>query len=78
MKTMALSQFEATCQASVEKVCQTGQPVLLTKAGKTIAQILPPPPKTAQQSRFGCMRDTVEFIGDIVSPLPSQDWDALR
>jgi len=75
---MALAQFEASCHASLEKVRQTGQSILVTEAGKPVAQILPPPSEIRQESRFGCMRDTVEFIGDIVSPLPSEDWEALR
>lgn len=76
---MAISEFKATCLAILERVRQTGQPLLVTKRGKPIAQILPPPPaEPAKDSRFGCLRDTVESIGDIVSPLPPEDWEALR
>ncbi len=45
----------------------------------TIAQILPPPsPEAAAESRFGCMKGKIEFLGDIVEPLPEDDWEALR
>lgn len=34
--------------------------------------------KSEATSRFGCLRGTAEIVGDIVSPIPDQDWDALR
>lgn len=75
---MAISVFKATCLAVLEKVRQTGQPILVTKRGEPVAQVLPPPPAPATESRFGCMRDAIEIVGDIVQPLPKEDWEALR
>ncbi len=31
-----------------------------------------------KKSLFGCMRGTAEVLGDIVSPLPVEDWEVLR
>lgn len=31
-----------------------------------------------RKSLFGSMRGTAEIVGDIVGPLPAEDWDALR
>ncbi len=70
LESMAISHFKATCLAVLERVRRTGQPLLVTKRGKPIARILPPPPPAeARESRFGCMRDKIEFLGDIVEPL---------
>lgn len=33
---------------------------------------------TPRKSLFGCMRGTAEIVGDLVDPLPAEDWDALR
>ncbi len=76
---MAISQFKATCLAVLERVRQTGQPLLVTRRGKPIARIMPPPPpEQARDSRFGCMKHKIEFQGDIVGPLPDEDWEVLR
>jgi prevent-host-death family protein len=79
IERMAISHFKATCLAVLERVRRTGQPLLVTKRGKPVAQIGPPPPLTAAaESRFGCMRGKIEFLGDIVEPLPEEEWEALR
>ncbi len=31
-----------------------------------------------KKSLFGSMRGTAEVLGDIVSPLPEEDWEVLR
>lgn len=79
MESIAISQFKATCLSLLEQVRQTGQPLLVTKRGKPIAQILPPPPPApAKKSAFGAMRGTAEILGDIVSPIATEDWEVLK
>lgn len=79
MEAIAISKFKAACPGLLERVCKTGEPVLVTKRGKPIAQILPPPPQEpAKKSAFGCMRGTSEQLGDIVGPLSAEDWEVLR
>ncbi len=78
METIAISQFKATCLAIIERIRKTGQPVLVTRRGVPVAQVLPPPPPAPpKSSKFGCMRGTAEQVGDIVSPLPREDWGSL-
>ncbi len=36
------------------------------------------PAEPNKKSLFGCMRGTAEVLGDIVSPLPVEDWEVLR
>lgn len=79
MDSMAISHFKARCLAVLERVRKTGQPILVTRRGEPVAQVLPPPsPMAAEESRFGCMREEIEIVGDIVGPLPQEDWEALR
>ncbi len=42
-ETIMISKFKATCLAVLNKVKQTGQPVLVTRRGEPIALIEPPP-----------------------------------
>jgi len=42
METVAISEFKATCLALLERVKNTREPILITKKGKPIAQVLPP------------------------------------
>lgn len=78
--TLPISKFKATCLAALERVRKTGRPLIVTKRGVPIAQVLPPPPpEPAAKSAFGSMRDVTETIGDIVSPaVEPEEWEALR
>lgn len=79
MDTITVSKFKATCLAVLEKVRRTGEPILVTKRGKPLAKVAPPPaPSLTEQSGFGCMAATAEIVGDIVAPLTEEDWEVLR
>ena len=76
---MAISKFKAKCLAIIERVRKTGEPVLITRRGEPVAQVVPPPPPEPKvKSAFGSMRGTVREIGDITEPLPPEDWEVLR
>jgi prevent-host-death family protein len=77
VETVAVSKFKATCLARLERVRRTGRPLLITKRGVPIAQVLPPPTIPAGDSRFGAMAGTAVDTGDIVSPIEDADWEAL-
>jgi len=79
MQKMAISHFKATCLAVLERVRRTGRPVLVTKRGAAVAQVVPPPsPERPTKSAFGCMAGTAREVGDVLEPLPEKDWEALR
>ncbi len=78
MATVAISKFKATCLALLERVRRTGEPILVTKRGVPIAQVVPPPPQTSAASAFGALAGTAEEVEDILEPLPPEDWEALR
>ena len=76
---MAISKFKATCLSVVEKVRKTRTPILITRHGVPVAQIMPPQPAEQQKSWLGGLAGTVQIHGDIVGPLTTEsDWDALK
>lgn len=76
---MAISEFKARCLAVIERVRRTGEPVLVTKRGVPVAQVVPPPPPEPTGDRtFGCMKGTAREVGDLLEPLPLEDWEVLR
>jgi antitoxin (DNA-binding transcriptional repressor) of toxin-antitoxin stability system len=76
VEEIAISKFKATCLAVLEKVKQTGQPVLVTRFGHPVAQINPPA-AAKRAPKFGTAVGTAEIIGDIVGPITDiSDWDA--
>ena len=78
METISISKFKATCLEVLRKVKLTGQPILVTKHGEPVAEIIPPSPHPKRKSWPGFMQGTVTIHGDIVSPIAEEDWEALR
>jgi prevent-host-death family protein len=76
MEEIAISKFKATCLAVLAKVNKTGQPILVTRFGQPVAQIVAPGP-TNSARKFGTAAGTAEILGDIVGPITDiSDWDA--
>jgi prevent-host-death family protein len=77
MQTIGASEFKAKCLALLDRVAETGEPLVVLKRGKPVARVVPAVveedlPQTG-------LKGTVEVLGDIVSPaLPESDWDALE
>lgn len=79
IETVTASKFKATCLALLEKVKRTGQPILVTRRGEPLAQVLPPPAPPKRMPWLGSFRSSGKIIGDILSPaLAESDWEALR
>jgi prevent-host-death family protein len=78
MKEVAISEFKAKCLALLEQVQKTRKPILITRFGKPVAEVVPPSP-TIRKDWMGSMKDAIEIVGDIVSPATEEsDWEALR
>jgi prevent-host-death family protein len=75
MKTIKASEFKARCLQLMDEVAKSGEPLLITKNGKPVSQLVPYRPKPS--TLFGAMKGTVTIQGDILSPL-YEDWEALR
>ena len=75
MKTMAITEFKAHALQVLGEVAETREPVLVTKRGKPLAEIIPFAEKKPSP---GKLADTLVFENDIVSPLGEEDWHACR
>lgn len=79
MEGIAISKFKATCLGVLERVRRTGKPVLVTKFGDPVAQVVPPPPAPRPKRWLGDLAGTGRILGDIIAPASDeQDWEALR
>jgi prevent-host-death family protein len=78
MHTVAIGKFKQTCLRLLEEVRQTGRPILITKRGRAVAQVIPPS-RSLRGSFAGAMRNRGTILGDIVGPASSRgDWKALK
>jgi prevent-host-death family protein len=76
---MPISRFKATCLAAIERVRRTGRPLLITKRGVPVAQVMPPPAvERGAASTFGALASSVAVVGDLIEPLGEDEWEALR
>ena len=79
MESIAISEFEATCLAVLERVRRTKKPVLITRFGQPVAEVVPPSVPPRPKSWIGSMAGTGKIVGDIVSPISKKrDWEAAR
>ncbi len=79
MDRIPISKFKAGCLAILERVRRSRRPVLVTRFGEPVAEIVPPSPKARPKDWLGCMRREGRIVGDIVSPaIGRSEWEALR
>ena len=56
---------------------RTREPVTITKKGKPVAKLVPADGQP--EDVFGCLKDEIEIVGDILSPLDQpEDGEVLR
>ncbi|MYA87341.1 MAG: type II toxin-antitoxin system Phd/YefM family antitoxin [Boseongicola sp. SB0662_bin_57] len=78
MEEIQISKFKATCLAVLDRVGRMRKPVLITRFGKPVAQILPPPPSPAGEW-LGAMQDDGEIRDDLIAPAADlAEWNVLR
>jgi prevent-host-death family protein len=74
MKQMPAGEFKAQCLSIMDQVQKTREPVLITKHGKPVAQLVPAP--GSADDIFGYMKGKVEILGNIIDPaFPIEEWD---
>ena len=69
------SEFKAKCLALMDEVARTGTPVVITKNGKAVAELVPHRPR--KRSARGILKDDLFITGDIISPI-DVEWDVLK
>lgn len=78
LESISISQFKATCLAVLERVRRTGRPVLVTRRGEPIAEVLPPSPRARPDRWLGRLEGRARIVGDIVAPASDErDWEVL-
>ena len=68
-------EFKSKCLRIMDKVKRTKKRIIITKRNKPVAQLLPIEEKKILA--YGCMKGTVEILGDIISSI-DEFWDADR
>ena len=72
--TIPAGEFKAKCLKLLDKVAEDRQPLIITKHGRPVAQLVPVP---AKRNIIGAMRGSVLWEGDIVSPI-DVEWEAMK
>ena len=70
---MAAGEFKAHCLQVMEDVRRTKRSVIITKRNVPIAELVPLSSK--RPSLYGCMKGSVEFLGDVIRPI-DETWNA--
>ena len=73
MRTIKASEFKAKCLKIMDEVAATGEPVVITKYGVPVAELVPA--RRKPKDLFGSMKGSVTYIGDIISPI-DVEWEA--
>jgi prevent-host-death family protein len=76
MQEVAISEFKAKCLSLLEEVSKTRTPLRVTRRGKAIADVVPASSETEERSWIGSMSDSIDIVGDIISPV--LDVDAIE
>jgi prevent-host-death family protein len=72
--TIPAGEFKAKCLKLLDKVAEDRQPLIITKHGKPVAQVVPMP---SERNIIGAMRGSVLWEGDIISPI-DVEWEAMK
>ena len=79
IQVVAISEFKAKCLALLEDVDKTKIPLLVTRRGRPIAEVIPTSPNMEERDWLGSMSDITEITGDVVSPvIEIQEIEALK
>jgi prevent-host-death family protein len=74
MRIVKASEFKAKCLKIMDEVAATGEPVVITKNGVPISQLIPA--KRRPETLFGALKGSVSIRGNIIGPVDAE-WDAL-
>jgi prevent-host-death family protein len=78
MKTVPAGEFKQTCLRLLDEVQETHEPLVITKRGRPVAQLVPLDPSLVDDWA-GAMAGTGRIVGDLVeSATDPAEWEALR
>ncbi len=69
-------EFKAKCLKLMDQVRESGQEIVITKRGKPVAKLVPLKPLEPKERPplFGCMKGSIEILGDIIGPF-HEEWE---
>jgi antitoxin (DNA-binding transcriptional repressor) of toxin-antitoxin stability system len=76
-KIVGIAEFKANCTRLISEMERNGEPILLTRRGKVVAELKPA--SAAKRKRmFGLMEGTITFAPDYDPSEPAYDgpWNA--
>lgn len=77
MRTIGAGEFKQRCLRLLDEVGSSGEPILITKRGKAVAQLTAVAPERLEDWR-GAMKGRGQIAGDLVAPATEPgDWNAL-
>ena len=75
MNSVKASEFKAKCLNLMDRVAQTGEPLVITKNGKPVVTLVPYGEK--RHTLAGLHAGAIRVRGDILAPL-DEPWEAAR
>lgn len=73
MRKIPAAQFKSQCLAVMDQVAETGRPVVVTKHGKPVVQIVPV--VSDENEIFGFLQGKGRIVGDVEKTIPASDWN---
>lgn len=78
MRTIPAGEFKQTCLRLLDEVGASGEPIVITKRGKAVAQLAPVKPERSEDW-LGAMHERGEIRGDLVARATEPgEWEVLR
>ncbi len=71
-RTIPAGKFKATCLALLDEVARTGRPLIVTKHGRPVAQVVP-----LDDAEPPSLLGSVKWEGDLTAPL-DLEWEVMR
>jgi prevent-host-death family protein len=70
MQEVSISEFKAKCLALIDEVNKTKKTLRITRHGKVVAEVVPPPPAQRGRNFLGSGADSFDILdNDIVGPI---------
>ncbi len=73
MQKIPAGQFKAQCLSLMDRVAESGQPLMVTKHGKPVALVMRVESK--DDDIFGFLAGKGRIAGDIENTIPVSDWN---
>ncbi len=71
---IALDEFQEKCTILINQLNESQEEIIITQLGSPIAKLIPLKLEESPKV-FGCMKESIKFIGDIVSPI-DEPWES--